>query len=56
MPPSALAHLEDQGSLARLAIGLECLVQAYATCSDSVWRATGRVHSGGNPGYKQPVA
>lgn len=36
MPPAALAHLEDQGSRAGLAIGLECLVQAYATFSGSV--------------------
>ena len=36
MPTAALAHLEDQGSLHRLAIGLKCLVQTYATSSDSV--------------------
>lgn len=36
MPPAALAHLEDQGSLLRLAIGLAFLVQAIATFSDSV--------------------
>lgn len=41
MPPAALAHLEDHGSLPRLAIGLECLGQAYATCGDREWRAAG---------------
>lgn len=40
MLPAALAHL-DQGSLLRLAISLEYLVQAFATCSYRLLRATG---------------
>lgn len=50
--PAALANLKGQAARPRLAIGLECWVQAYATHSGGMWR----VHSGGNPRNKKPVA
>lgn len=52
MPPAALANLKGQAARPRLAIGLECSVQAYATHSGGMWR----VHGGANPREKKPMA